>query len=84
MIWRTELGRRAERELSELPDAVMRRIVDKLRQLAEHPFPRGVKKLEGGGYRMRIGDYRVLYDVRSADRTVVISAIGHRRDVYRH
>ncbi|MDO8632213.1 MAG: type II toxin-antitoxin system RelE/ParE family toxin [Phycisphaerales bacterium] len=84
MIRRIELGRRAERELSDLPDAVMRRIVDKLRQLAENPFPRGVKKLEGGGYRIRIGDYRVLYDVRSADRTVVISAIGHRRDVYRH
>jgi mRNA interferase RelE/StbE len=83
VIWRIELGRRAEHELAELPDAVMRRIVNKLDLLAEHPFPRGVKKLEGGGYRIRIGDYRVLYDVRSADRTVVISAIGHRRDVYR-
>ena len=83
MIWRIDLARRAERELADLPDATMLRILGKLHQLAEHPFPRGVKKLEGGGYRIRIGDYRVLYDVRSADRTVVISAIGHRRDVYR-
>lgn len=83
MSWRIELGRRAENELAALPDAVMCRIIDKLDLLAAHPFPRGVKKLEGGGYRIRVGDYRVLYDVRSADRTVVISAVGHRRDVYR-
>ena len=83
MIWCIELGRRAERELANLSDALMRRILGKLHQLAEHPFPRGVKKLEGGGYRIRIGVYRVLYDVRSADRTILIRAVGHRRDVYR-
>jgi mRNA interferase RelE/StbE len=52
--------------------------------LAENPCPRGVKKLKGlSGYRLRVGDYRILYDVIPRERRVVVYAVGHRRDVYR-
>jgi mRNA interferase RelE/StbE len=81
--WRVELGRRAERELARLPDDLLQRIVTRIQGLSANPWPAGVKKLQGGGYRIRVGDYRILYDVDSAARTVIVSAVGHRRDVYR-
>ncbi len=55
-----EVDRRAERELARLPDVVLQRIVARLLALRENAFPPGSKKLQGGGYRLRVGDYRVL------------------------
>lgn len=79
-----EVDRRAERELARLPDVVLQRIVARLLALRENAFPPGSKKLQGGGgYRLRVGDYRVLYDVFSKERKIVVYAVGHRRDVYR-
>jgi mRNA interferase RelE/StbE len=82
--WHVELDRRAERELEVLPDDVLQRVTDRLAALATDPFPRGIKKLRGGsGYRLRVGNYRVLYDVFARDHKVIVYAVGHRRDVYR-
>jgi mRNA interferase RelE/StbE len=82
--WHVELDRRAERELTSLPNPILKRITDRLAALSTDPFPRGVKKLHGGsGYRLRVGDYRVLYDVFPKEHEVVVYAVGHRRDVYR-
>lgn len=62
----------------------MQRIVDRIEELAANPRQRGFKKLQGGGgFRIRVGDYRVLYDVIDSDRRVVVFAVGHRRDVYK-
>lgn len=84
MTWRVELDRRAERELEKLPDETLRRVVQRVRRLGEHPFPHGVKKLKGtGGYRLRVGDFRVLYDVLPREKLVIVYAVRHRRDVYR-
>ncbi len=84
MTWRVELNRHAERELAALPDNAMQRIVDRLQSLAVNPFSKGIKKLQGGqGYRLRVGDYRILYDVFPRNRRIVIYAVGHRGDVYR-
>jgi mRNA interferase RelE/StbE len=84
LTWRLELGRRAEKELASLPDAIMQRILDRLQKLAENPHGPGTKKLQGGGgYRLRVGDYRVLYDVFLQERVIAVYAVGHRRDVYR-
>ena len=53
-------------------------------QLAETPRPQGCLKLRGReGWRIRVGDYRVIYDVEDEERTVIVLQIGHRRDVYR-
>ena len=53
--------------------------------MAENPFPSGIKKLEGedGLYRLRVGDYRVLYQVQGKVLVVLIVGVGHRREVYR-
>lgn len=61
-----------------------RRIASKIQQLASNPRPTGTEKLSGQEkYRLRQGDYRVLYSVDDDRLTVVIVKIGHRRDVYR-
>ncbi len=52
--------------------------------MSDDPFPHGVRKLKAaGGYRIRVGDYRILFIVDRAARLVRIGAIGHRKDVYR-
>jgi len=80
------LESRAERELKALADDVLRRVDAKLRVLATNPRPRGVKKLrgrEGEGWRVRVGDYRILYTVDEADRVVSVYRIAYRARAYR-
>jgi mRNA interferase RelE/StbE len=78
------LKRSAERELATLPGNVHDRIVERINHLGTVPRPHGSARLRGhDGYRIRVGDYRVLYVVEDARRRVVIVAVGHRRDVYR-
>ncbi len=84
MKYRIVIRRQAEKELGRLGHEEQRRIAQKLLALETEPFPAGVTALQGRrGYRIRIGDYRVLYEVDSAAQIVTVSAIGHRRDVYR-
>ena len=74
----------AARELEALPLKARRRITARIQHLAAEPRPAGTEKLSGQEkYRLRQGDYRVLYSVDAAQLTVVIVKIGHRRDVYR-
>jgi mRNA interferase RelE/StbE len=79
------LTRAAERALVRLPRKVIERIDGHLGALADAPRPPGCKKLEGEAnlYRVRVGEYRVVYRVDDRARTVDVVAIGHRRDVYR-
>jgi mRNA interferase RelE/StbE len=78
------LTRAAERGLVSLPKADFRRVDTKIRGLAEAPRPPGAKKLEGVGglYRVRSGDYRIIYQIEDARRVVVIVDVGNRRDIY--
>lgn len=82
--YRLRLKRSAERELRSLPGADLKRIVKRISQLAGQPRPLGCEKLSGQpAYRIRQGDYRVLYTVDDKQRLVQIVKIGHRREVYR-
>ena len=75
----------AVRELEALPPRDRRRIVAKIEGLANNPRPPGSEKLSGEEkYRLRQGDYRVLYSIEDASTTLTIVKIGHRREVYRH
>jgi mRNA interferase RelE/StbE len=52
--------------------------------LAAEPYPRGCRKLShGDGWRIRVGDYRIIYTVDEANKVVTVFALGHRRDIYR-
>ncbi len=75
----------ALKELSRVPDRDGRRIESRIDGLGREPCPHGSEKMEGGGreYRIRVGDYRVIYTVDDAARLVTIQKVGHRGDVYR-
>jgi mRNA interferase RelE/StbE len=74
----------AERELRALPKEDRRRVVDRIRGLAHTPRPPGNEKLSGQErYRIRQGDYRIVYAIDDEARIVEIVKIGHRREVYR-
>jgi mRNA interferase RelE/StbE len=74
----------AERELRAIPKQDMRRIVTRIQGLAQQPRPTVCEKLSGEErYRIRQGDYRIVYAVDDESRTVEVVKIGHRREVYR-
>ena len=83
--YRVSLRASAEKELQELSTKVVRRILPRLELLAAVPRPPGCKKLKGGDkeWRIRVGDYRIVYVIDDAARTVDVTRIAHRRDVYR-
>jgi mRNA interferase RelE/StbE len=74
----------AQRDLDLLPEQEVRRIALRLSHLADDPRPFGVQKLTGtGGYRIRVGSYRILYEVNDKSRMVLIYRVKHRREAYR-
>lgn len=74
----------AVKELGALPPKDRRRIVAKIRSLSAEPRPSGSEKLSGHElYRVRQGNYRILYAIADADLVLVVVKIGHRSDVYR-
>ena len=85
MSYRIEFASAAAREFSKLAKGLQRRIASKIDALASQPRPRGVEKLEGQErrYRLRVGDYRVIYEIQDEALIVLIVRIGHRREVYR-
>ncbi len=82
--YRIDIKRSAARELARIPKTDLRRIVRRIRSLARDPRPRGSEKLSAQErYRVRQGDYRVVYAIDDAERQVLIVKVGHRRDAYR-
>lgn len=85
--YRVEFTRSAKREFDGVPRAIQERIGEACRFLTLNPFSEllRIKKLKGAQlYRIRIGDYRIVYEVRQQVLVVVIIKVGHRREVYRH
>ena len=78
-------ARSARRELEQLEKGIARRILSRIEALGENPRPRGCVKLQGPDdfWRIRVGDYRVIYSVDDRERTVDVGAIRHRGDAYR-
>ena len=75
---------RAQRELASFPTDVYGRIVRTISALSQEPRPSGSRKPSGrDGWRLRVGNYRVIYDIDDDEMTVTVLQVGHRRDVYR-
>ena len=74
-----------EKDLRSLPKPTIARVVKSLELLADDPFPRQALKLEGGEqlYRLRVGDYRIVYAVDQDAKEVIVHYVRHRREVYR-
>lgn len=82
--YRIEITKSAGKELEKIPKSDRERIIDRIRGLGADPRPIGSKKLSGDEkYRIRQGDYRVLYRIFEEIITVTVVKIGHRREVYR-
>lgn len=74
----------AEKDLDKLNDELVIRISKKLKELILNPFSPDSKKLVGKqGYRVRVGDYRVIYEVDKANKLIAIIKVAHRKEVYR-
>lgn len=85
MSYQVVFTRRAFRDMSALPQSDRARLAKRIDALAGDPRPHGARKLEDmeGLYRLRVGDYRVLYTIEDDVITVTVVRIGHRRDIYR-
>lgn len=74
----------AVKEIESLPKKDRQRIVGRIQSLATEPRPVGCTKLSGEEkYRIRQGDFRILYEIRDQELVVTVVKVGHRRDVYR-
>jgi mRNA interferase RelE/StbE len=82
-----EFTRAAEKEFDRLPAKMKARAVEAITLLSENPYSEllKIKKLKGSEdlYRIRLGDYRIVYEIRAARLIILVIKIGHRREVYR-
>lgn len=77
------LSKRAQKQLDKLSDRIAEPIIDAIAGLEENPRPVGYKKLRGrDGYRIRAGNYRIIYDIFDTELIVDIITLGHRKDIY--
>ncbi len=84
MQYQIELDREAVKYLACLPEKQRRQIAGKIESLRQNPLPQGYKKLKENLYRIRSGDYRIVYTVLEKRILILILAIGNRKDIYRH
>ena len=85
MAYTVLVERSALRALKRLPERIRARIDEHILALAANPRPQGVEKLSGSdcSYRLRVGDYRVLYEIHDEILHVLVVKVAHRREVYR-
>jgi mRNA interferase RelE/StbE len=74
-----------QKQLDSLPNSIYTKIIKKIQLLSENPRPEGVVKLKGSDheYRIRIGDYRVRYEIKDQQLIILVLRCQHRKDVYR-
>jgi mRNA interferase RelE/StbE len=83
-MYQLVIDRYAEKQLAKIPPPDFNRIVKAINELSNNPRPAGCKKLTGRpGYRIRVGNYRVIYLIEDKILKVFIIEIGNRKDIYR-
>ncbi len=82
-MYKLVIDRFAQKQLGKISPPYFNRIVKAVNDLAKNPRPNGYRKLTGrSGYRIRIGNYRVIYNIEDNILTIFIIDIGHRKDIY--
>lgn len=86
MSYTIVIAKSVQKQLDNLHNTIFERVIEKIKLLADEPRPDGVVKLKGfdNEYRIRVGDYRVRYEVDDANQVVRLLQCKHRRDVYRN
>ncbi len=83
-MYQIKLRRRAQRALDRLPKTDFNAVVEAIKELARTPKPRGVEKVKGTGlWRIRQGDYRIVYSINDSQEIIIVVRVGHRREIYR-
>ncbi|RJQ41354.1 MAG: type II toxin-antitoxin system RelE/ParE family toxin [Dehalococcoidia bacterium] len=83
-MYRVELRRHAQRALDKLSKSDFQAVIEAIRDLAETPRPRGIEKVKSTGlWRIRQGDYRIIYAIDDTEHLVTVVRVGHRREIYR-
>lgn len=85
MSYTVQLAPAAKRQLRKLDRSIQERVVRGLDKLEKDPRPPGVEKMEGdeSTYRIRMGEYRIVYEIRDKVLVVLVLKVGHRREIYR-
>jgi mRNA interferase RelE/StbE len=83
-VYEVLLERRAERDLKKVSQETFYRIIPKIKALSENPKPAGCRKIAGSknAWRIRTGDYRIIYEIDEKEKAVKVMRIRHRREVY--
>ncbi|PJZ68267.1 type II toxin-antitoxin system mRNA interferase toxin, RelE/StbE family [Leptospira perolatii] len=77
------LSKTATKQLDKLPETITQNLLKAIESLAKNPRPQGSKKLKGrDGYRIRKGEYRIIYDILDQTLIIEVIALGHRKDIY--
>jgi len=77
------LSKKAQKQLDKLSDIIAEPILNAIESLEENPRPQGCKKLKGrNGFRIRSGDYRIIYEIFDSELIIDVIALGHRKDIY--
>lgn len=77
------LSKKAQKQLDKLPDNIAEPIFNAILELEENPRPAGNKKLKGrDGYKIRIGNYRLIYEIFDNELIIDVIALGHRKNIY--
>ncbi len=83
-MYKIELRRKAQRAFDRLPKDDFTAVLGTVKDLTNIPRPKGVEKIKSAGlWRIRQGDYRIVYSIDDGQKTVTILRIGHRREIYR-
>ena len=85
MTYTIEFSRAAEKQLADIQRGDQKKIAQRIEKLISNPFPSGYEKLKGSDdlYRVRQGDYRIIYNILEKKLIILIVKIGHRREIYR-
>ena len=82
-IYKVLLSVKAQKQLDKIADNIAAPILESIENLGNNPRPHGYKKLKDRkGYRIRSGDYRIIYDIFDSELIIDVIAVGHRKDIY--
>jgi len=82
-MYQVLIGKQAQKQLEKIPEPDYSRVKNSINDLENNPRPKGCKKLKGrSGYRIRQGNYRIIYDINDNVLTVIVLETGHRKDIY--
>lgn len=82
-MYKVRVERKAQKKLSKIPEPYYSNIKTAILDLGNDPRPQGCKKLKGrDGYRIRVADYRIIYEIQDSILLVDVIDLGHRKDIY--